>query len=93
MTLEIISAVAVVVAVLFMLLWIRERRRASQAEIVAYGLRAEDGADENTKTSISVLESEYDAAIARLDEMGEIRKDQWGRWVWTKSGELLGDDQ
>jgi uncharacterized membrane protein len=93
MNLVIISSIAVFAAILFLVLWIRERRRASNAEVVAYGLRAQDDADENTKTSISILESEYDAAIRKLSDMGEIRKDEWGRWVWSKTGELLGTEE
>ncbi len=92
MNLIIISSISVLLALVFFILWVRERRRASQAEVVAYGLRAADDADENTKTNISVLESEYDAAIQKLIDMGQIRKDEWGRWVWAESGELLGED-
>ena len=75
----------------FIILWLRERRQA-RLEYIAYGLRAQDDNDENTKTNISVLESEYDAAIQRLSDMGQIRKDEWGRWVWIESGELLGEE-
>ena len=92
MNLIIIAVISIVLAVLFFVLWVRERRRASQAEVVAYGLRAADDASENTKTNISVLEAEYDAAIQRLIDMGQIRKDEWGRWVWVETGELLGED-
>ena len=92
MNLIIISSISVLLALVFFILWVRERRRASQAEVVAYGLRAEDDADENTKTNISVLEAEYDAAIQKLIDMGQIRKDEWGRWVWAETGELLGED-
>lgn len=79
------------VAAFFMVLWLKERRHASDAEIVAYGLRAEDDSDDNTKTSISVMESEFDEAVAKLEAMGEIRRDEWGNWVWSKTGEKLGD--
>ena len=78
------------VAMIFMLLWLKERKHASDAEIVAYGLRAEDDNDDNTKTSISVMESEFDEAMEKLKELGEIHQDEWGHWVWNKTGEQLG---
>ena len=53
------AIISAILAFLFMFLWIRERRHAAEAEIVAYGLRSNDESDENTKTSISVMESEY----------------------------------
>ena len=71
MNLIIISAISILFAVLFLVLWLRERRHANEAEIVAYGLRAEDGNDENTKTNISQLELEYGAAIDKLQQMGD----------------------
>ena len=79
------------VAVVFMLLWLKERKHASEAEVVAYGLRAADDSDDNTKTSISVMESEYNEAIDKLKELGEVQQDEWGKWVWTKTGLPLGD--
>ncbi len=78
------------VAMVFMLLWLKERKHASDAEIVAYGLRAADDSDDNTKTSISVMESEFDEAMEKLKELGEIHQDEWGHWVWDKTGEQLG---
>ena len=88
----IITIISVLLALIFMLLWLRERRHASEVEIVAYGLRAEDENDENTKTNISQMESQYDDAIDKLQELGEIYQDDWGRWIWTKSGKQLGQE-
>lgn len=79
-----------VAAIVFLILWLRERKHASDAEIVAYGLRAEDDSDDNTKTSISVMESEYEEAMEKLQELGEIQQDEWGNWIWKKTGEQLG---
>ena len=79
------------IAFIFMLLWLKERKHASEVEIVAYGLRAEDDSDDNTKTSISVMEAEFDEAIEKLEALGEIHQDDWGHWVWNKTGEKLGD--
>jgi len=80
------------IAVLFMLLWLKERKHASEAEVVAYGLRSQDDSDDNTKTSITVMETEYNEAIEKLKELKEIKQDEWGRWVWTKTGLPLGSD-
>jgi uncharacterized membrane protein len=88
----IVAIISCVFAIVFFVMWLRARRAASAAEVVAYGLRAQDDSDENTKTSLSIMEAEYDAAIDKLCEMGEIKRDEWGRWVWTKTGEQLGED-
>ncbi len=85
------AIISSIFAVIFLFLWLRARRAAKEAEIVAYGLRSQDDSDENTKTNLSVMESEYQAAVEKLCELGEIKQDKWGRWVWTKSGELLGE--
>ncbi|MCK4707088.1 MAG: hypothetical protein KAU21_00590 [Gammaproteobacteria bacterium] len=79
------------VAAIFLILWLKERKHASDVEIVAYGLRAEDDSDDNTKTSISVMESEFTEAIEKLESLGEIHQDEWGNWVWNKTGEKLGE--
>jgi len=78
------------IAAVFLVLWLKERKHANDAEIVAYGLRAEDDSDDNTKTSISVMESEFDDAMEKLKELGEIEQDDWGNWIWVKTGEKLG---
>lgn len=80
-------------AVIFLILWLRERKHAADAEIVAYGLRAQDHSDDNTKTSISAMESEYNDAINKLQELGELQQDEWGRWIWSKTGKQLGSDE
>jgi len=88
----ILVVISMAVAAVFFTLWIRERRHASQAEIVAYGLRAQDEKDDNTKTSISAMEAEYNEAMDKLEQLGEIQQDDWGRWVWVKTGKQLGKD-
>lgn len=87
------TIISIFLALVFLILWLKERRHANEAEIVAYGLRSEDDSDENTKTSISVMESEYNEALNKLEQLGEIQQDNWGRWVWTKTGEPLGGDR
>ena len=59
---------------------------------MAYGLRSEDDSDDNTKTSISTMEYEFSEAITKLQELGEIQQDEWGNWVWTKTGKKLGKE-
>jgi hypothetical protein len=88
----IIALISCTFAVVFFVMWLRARRAASEAEVVAYGLRSEDDSDENTKTNLSMMEAEYNAAIDKLSEMGEIKRDDWGRWVWTKTGQQLAED-
>ncbi len=78
-------------AVIFMLLWLKERKHANEVEIVAYGLRAADDNDDNTKTSISAMESEFNEAIDKLKELGQVRQDEWGNWVWADSGKPLAN--
>lgn len=87
----IVAIISCVFALVFFVLWLRARRAASEAEVVAYGLRSHDDSDENTKTSLSLMEAEYDAAIEKLSALGEIKRDDWGRWVWTKTGQQLGE--
>ncbi len=85
-----INIILAFVAAIFVLLWLKERKHASDAEIVAYGLRAADDKDDNTKTSISIMEAEFDDALKKLEQLGEIKKDDWGNWIWVKTGEPLG---
>ena len=74
---------------LFMFLWLRERRRA-QIEYIAYGLRADEGNDENTKTNITQLEASYVEAMTKLEELGQVKQDNWGHWIWVESGKPVG---
>jgi hypothetical protein len=83
-------AISVSLAFVFFIMWIRERRAALRAEVVAYGLRAQDDQDEDTKTDLIIKNQEYSVAIKKLEQMGQIQMDSWGRWVWTDSGQLLG---
>jgi hypothetical protein len=73
----------------FLFLWLRERRRA-QIEYIAYGLREGEEKGENTKTNVTQMEAEFVAAITRLEELGQVRQDNWGNWVWIDSGEPVG---
>ena len=88
MTLIWIIAGSSILVLVFLILWLRERRRAEK-EYVAYGLRGEED-DENTKTNITQMESAFVEAISKLEELGEVKQDNWGQWIWTKTGKPVG---
>jgi len=89
MELLFLVVVSAVLALIFLILWLRERRNA-QREYIAYGLRANEDQSENTKTNISAMENGFEEAMSRLEVMGEVTRDNWGRWIWTKSGKPVG---
>jgi len=89
----IINIILAVITVILLILWLRARKLANDVEIVAYGLRSVDDQDDNTKTSITLMEAEFDDALEKLVELGEIEQDNWGKWVWTKTGEPLGHQE
>ena len=76
----------------FLGLWLRERRMA-HIEHIAYGLRADEDQNENTKTNITVMEASFLQAISKLEELGEVEQDQWGEWIWTKTGKAVGSEE
>ena len=82
-----------VLVLVFLILWIRERRNA-RIEHIAYGLREGEGegddANENTRTNITQMQAEFVDAITRLEELNLVKQDEWGRWVWIESGILVG---
>lgn len=78
-----------VLVLLFMILWLRERRRAN-IEYIAYGLRGDEDNTENTKTNITQMEASFVEAMSKLEELGEVKQDNWGQWIWTKSGKPVG---
>ena len=80
-----------IIILIFMFLWLRERRRAD-AEYIAYGLRSNDDSDENTKTNVTAMEAAFIEAMEKLEALGEVNQDQWGKWVWTKTGETVGQN-
>jgi hypothetical protein len=73
----------------FLVLWLRERRRA-EIEYIAYGLRTNEDGEENTKTNITQMEASFLEAISKLEELGQVKQDNWGQWVWTETGKPLG---
>jgi hypothetical protein len=83
---------SVLLIMTFLVLWLRERRRA-QTEYIAYGLRTDEDQNENTKTNITVMEASFLEAISKLEELGEVEQDQWGQWIWTKTGKPVGSDE
>lgn len=81
---------SIVLSLIFLVLWLRERRNA-RMEYIAYGLRSSEDNDENTKTNITAMESGYREAMSKLEDLGEVTCDEWGQWIWTKSGKPVGD--
>lgn len=79
-----------ILILLFLILWLRERRN-SRNEHIAYGLRASEDQTENTKTNITGLETGFREAMCKLEDLGEVAKDQWGQWRWVKSGLPVGE--
>ena len=80
---------ATILVLIFLFLWLKERRKA-ELEYIAYGLRANDDGDENTKTNITAMEAGFQEAMEKLKLLGEVEQDQWGGWVWTKTGRPVG---
>ena len=79
-----------ILVLIFMILWLRERRRA-EVEYIAYGLRADEDNTENTKTNITQMEASFVEAMTKLEELGEVEQDNWGQWIWTKTGKPVGE--
>ena len=79
-----------ILILLFLALWLKERRNARN-EHIAYGLRSTEDSTESTKTNITGLESGFREAMSKLEDMGEVAKDKWGRWVWVKTGLPVGE--
>ena len=81
----------VVLTLVFLILWLREKRRA-EIEYIAYGLRGDEDSDENTKTNITQMEASFIEAISRLEEIGQVKQDEWGVWIWVDSGKPVGKE-
>ena len=80
-----------ILVLVFLILWLKERRRA-QIEYIAYGLRADENSDENTKNNITQIEAGFVEAISRLEALGLVKQDNWGVWIWTETGKPVGSD-
>ncbi len=78
-----------VLILIFLFLWLKERRQA-RMEYVAYGLRSSEDNTENTKTSVTLTETGFKEAMSKLEDLGEVSQDQWGQWIWNKSGKPVG---
>lgn len=76
-------------ALIFLTLWLRERKNA-RMEYIAYGLRSGDDNTENTKTNITMMDSGFREAMSKLEDLGEVRRDEMGQWVWVKNGKPVG---
>ncbi len=78
-----------VLILIFLILWLRERRQA-RMEYIAYGLRSSEDSTDNTKTNVTAMEDGFNETISRLEDLGEVNQDEWGKWIWTKSGKPVG---
>ncbi len=78
-----------VIILIFLILWLKERRQ-SRLEYIAYGLRSSEDNTENTKTNVTLMETGFMEAMSKLEDLGEVSQDQWGGWVWSKSGKPVG---
>jgi hypothetical protein len=36
------------------------------------------------------MEASFVEAISKLEELGEVQQDNWGQWIWTKTGKPVG---
>ena len=93
MELLLVVVVSAVFVLFFLILWLRERKKNAEKEYIAYGLRANEDQSENTKTNISAMENGFEEAMSKLEDLGEVTRDNWGQWIWTKSGKPVGQTQ
>jgi YD repeat-containing protein len=78
-----------ILILIFLILWLKERRQ-SRMEYIAYGLRSSEDNTENSRTNITMMDSGFQEAMSRLEDMGEVRQDEWGQWIWNESGKPVG---
>ncbi len=69
-----------VLILILLILWLRERRQA-RMEYIAYGLRSSEDSTDNTKTNVTVMEDGFNETISRLEDLGEVSQDEWGKWI------------
>jgi YD repeat-containing protein len=78
-----------ILILIFLILWLKERRQ-SRMEYIAYGLRSSEDNTENSRTNVTMMDSGFQEAMSRLEDMGEVRQDEWGQWIWNESGKPVG---
>jgi YD repeat-containing protein len=78
-----------ILVLIFLILWLKERRQ-SRMEYIAYGLRSSEDNTENSRTNVTVMNDGFSEAMSRLEDMGEVSQDEWGHWIWTESGKPVG---
>jgi YD repeat-containing protein len=78
-----------ILILIFLILWLKERRQ-SRMEYIAYGLRSSEDNTENSRTNVTMMDSGFREAMSRLEDMGEVRQDEWGHWIWNESGKPVG---
>jgi YD repeat-containing protein len=78
-----------ILILIFLILWLKERRQ-SRMEYIAYGLRSSEDNTENSRTNVTMMDSGFQEAMSRLEDMGEVRQDEWCHWIWNESGKPVG---
>ena len=69
-----------VLILIFLILWLRERRQA-RMEYIAYGLRSSEDNTDNTRTNVTAIKDGFNETISRLEDLGEVSQDEWGQWI------------
>lgn len=78
-----------ILILIFLILWLKERRQ-SRMEYIAYGLRSSEDNTENSRTNVTMMDTGFREAMSRLEDMGEVSQDEWGHWIWNDSGKPVG---
>jgi YD repeat-containing protein len=78
-----------ILILIFLILWLKERRQ-SRMEYIAYGLRSSEDSTENDRTNVTLMDTGFREAMSRLEDMGEVSQDEWGHWIWNESGKPVG---
>ena len=60
-----------VLILIFLILWLRERRQA-RMEYIAYGLRSSEDNTDNTRTNVTMLDNGFREAMTRLDRKSVV---------------------
>ena len=37
-----------------------------------------------------MIESSFLEAISKLEELGQVKQDDWGNWIWVETGKQVG---
>ncbi len=88
MLFTLITLANILLASMLFYLWFFERRKFSKKKAFDDEFTVSDGA--RAQFEMIGKKSEYNAITKKLFEVGELRKDPSGYWVWSQTGEILG---